>query len=344
MAHSSGGGSSSGGSHSGSSHGSSRSSNPRFGSNYYPGSHRYVYYENNRPVYYFSDRVYTARDAKAQKINNIISGLITIVVTLVFLWSNIHIFHKVNIDYESNIIVDDKALKLNDEQISYVVKQFTEFKTETGVTPALVTVTNDDWAYNYNTLETYALAQYYKMFNDEKHWLIVLDYGYEEDQFIWEGIIGDDCGSAITAKYEQLLTDTIQKNLWRVQQDKYAEAVADSFIQILPEVTAAGFQIADIGTTTFIGIALFLSVFLISGLSDIVKGIRMDVTSSPKLNSVQCSVDKEKPKEDNCKYCGGLYVHGLHMSCPHCGAVIPADNDETINNNQLSASNMISGM
>ncbi len=37
---------------------------PRFGLHYYMGSHRYVYYVNGRPQYYFSDRPYTIEDAK----------------------------------------------------------------------------------------------------------------------------------------------------------------------------------------------------------------------------------------------------------------------------------------
>ncbi|MBR1930030.1 MAG: hypothetical protein IJ833_00950 [Lachnospiraceae bacterium] len=26
--------------------------------------------------------------------------------------------------------------------------------------------------------------------------------------------------------------------------------------------------------------------------------------------------------EDKCEYCDGVYVHGLHLICPHCGAPI----------------------
>ena len=44
-----------------------RKTNPRFGTHFFAGSHRYVYYVNEHPKYYFSDRPYTLEDAKKWK-------------------------------------------------------------------------------------------------------------------------------------------------------------------------------------------------------------------------------------------------------------------------------------
>ena len=46
--------------------------NPRFGTRIYIGAHRYVYYIDGRPQYYFSDRPYTLKDARTWKRNCLI--------------------------------------------------------------------------------------------------------------------------------------------------------------------------------------------------------------------------------------------------------------------------------
>ena len=44
------------------------------------------------------------------------------------------------------------------------------------------------------------------------------------------------------------------------------------------------------------------------------------------LPSLKYSQDKGKVLEDTCEYCGGVYVHGIHLRCPHCGAAVkPAE-------------------
>ena len=34
----------------------------------------------------------------------------------------------------------------------------------------------------------------------------------------------------------------------------------------------------------------------------------------------------KKYLEDICAYCGGMFIHGIHISCPHCGATLPPAN------------------
>ena len=49
------------------------------------------------------------------------------------------------------------------------------------------------------------------------------------------------------------------------------------------------------------------------------------------LRTIGCDIDEKAIEvnipmnsctEDTCEYCGGVYLHGLHVSCPHCGAPI----------------------
>ena len=42
----------------------------------------------------------------------------------------------------------------------------------------------------------------------------------------------------------------------------------------------------------------------------------------PMLQSYQCTSDFQKPPEETCGYCGGVYSGGAHTVCPHCGALI----------------------
>lgn len=65
---------------------SARKGRPRFGKHYYMGAHRYVYYMNGRPQYYFSDRPYTIKDAIAWKRRGLISAIIILLICLSFLF------------------------------------------------------------------------------------------------------------------------------------------------------------------------------------------------------------------------------------------------------------------
>ncbi len=42
----------------------------------------------------------------------------------------------------------------------------------------------------------------------------------------------------------------------------------------------------------------------------------------PMLRSFQCTGGLEKPSEETCAYCGGIYARGVHTACPHCNAPI----------------------
>ena len=50
--------------------------------------------------------------------------------------------------------------------------------------------------------------------------------------------------------------------------------------------------------------------------------LMMNPEKDPMLVSFPCTSDLERPQEDTCKYCSGIYSHGAHTVCPHCNAQI----------------------
>ena len=126
MPHSSGGGSSHGGSHSSSRRNSA--ANMRFGNRFYPGAHRYVYYRNGAPQYYFSDRPYTRETAKKGKISTIISNIFMIfwsVILTVFGFNSLP--HKVKLDYNTDILYSRHAYCVNYPPEHRLEKNLTQY-------------------------------------------------------------------------------------------------------------------------------------------------------------------------------------------------------------------------
>ena len=323
MAHSSGGGSSGGGSHGGSGGGHGGSANSKFGSSYYPGSHRYVYYVGGRPRYYFSDEPYTTKTARQQRSATILSGIMTGGGAFLFfifcLLASFHIFEKVDTNYDTTVVIEDSAGVLTGEDEEELRNSFDSFLELTGVTPAFVSVEEADWKGDYSTLEVYALKTYYNLFPDEKHWLFVYSDGGNRETWGWEGIIGDDCESAITEEAEEELTEKVQQNLWASSRYSVGGALAAALDSLSQTVTKTTFD-SEMGfmLLMLLGVTVF-------GVYQVIKGLKMDPDNDPKIQSSRCTTDSDKPAEDTCEYCGGVYVHGIHYNCPHCGAPIKVE-------------------
>ena len=319
MPHSSGGGSSSGGSHGGSHSrsGGGGSSNTRFGSNYYPGAHRYVYYVNRPPRYYFSDTSYTIKDAKNKKRSDLFGGIIWALVSLVFFFgalSEIHIPKKVVIDYDTGIVIEDHLDILDEADRSEMDRVFSQFREDTGVTPSFIAVSDTQWQDRTDTLELYAYRSYVENFDDEKHWLVV--YAEGGGKWAWEGMLGDDCEDMITPEMEDEFTKTIQENLWADTRYSVAGAICNGFEGIAKKAQKVQFDFTDVVILLLAAASVCFGIFMILG------SLRQKPEDDPRLRSERCRVDKENPREDVCDYCGGVYVHGVHTSCPHCGAPV----------------------
>lgn len=69
---------------------------------------------------------------------------------------------------------------------------------------------------------------------------------------------------------------------------------------------------------------LFLCAAVFFGYSifKFIMELKMNPEENPMVKSFQCISDFERPREDTCVYCGGIYSRGAHEVCPHCGALI----------------------
>lgn len=314
MPHSSGGGSSHGGSH-----GSSRSkANMRYGSRFYRGANRFVYYRNGAPQYYFSEKPYTLATAKKEKIRTIISNIIMAFFSMVFVASGIiSLPKKVELNYNTEIVINDSARLLSDTENADMEKAFRSFQDKTGVTPAFYTINIKELKTKGVSLHKYAYDLYISTFADEKHWLVVYCKDNVEQSWSWEGMIGDDCGSIITTDLENEFTKQMQRNL---QNDSklLSASVIDTFDQIGDKAGKVSGKKIPTLLIAFGGGGLFL----FTAVKIIINTIKKKPEDDPRINSVQCPTAEAEPATAKCEYCEGTFVVGVHTTCPHCGAPI----------------------
>ena len=193
MPHSSGGGSHGGGSHGGhGGHGGS-SARTRTSSRPFHHSRRYVYYRNNQPRYFYAGSDFKPGFSISQilvLIPFIIMGIYMLVQAIPHVpkYSD----HSIVIKDEINVISDEKG----------VMSELKAFQKKTGITPAVITISNEEWMNGYYSLENYAYDRYLEEFDDEMHWLIV--YSQPEantgkrEYWYWEGMQGDNTDSVLT--------------------------------------------------------------------------------------------------------------------------------------------------
>ena len=79
----------------------------------------------------------------------------------------------------SEIVIEDRMNVIEDSQ--QLLEDLTVFYEKTGVTPGVVTVADFDWSERYENLEDYAMDQYYALYEDEVHWLIVYSAPLNEE-------------------------------------------------------------------------------------------------------------------------------------------------------------------
>lgn len=315
MPHSSGGGSHGGGSHGGGSHGGSGRSSRR--STYFPGAHKYVYYKDNRPVYYY--RADTIKTPEQRKKTNLAIGLFLaffyVLMIVSCLVGSFHHPKKLDMNYDTEILIYDDIDVMtakDEEQLREILE---DFQNLTGITPAVITVPQSVWLGRYTTMENYAYDLYVNTFSDEKHWLIVYSEPEVKDGFNdwhWEGMQGDDTDPVLTQKWADTFTDHAHKYLLD-QKIGVAEAFARAFSDLMPDIMKTSFQPVVLFAVFFI---LFHGALMYAGMF----GARK---KEAKIDDASIEIDAKAPiREDQCEYCQGIYVHGLHFNCPHCGAPI----------------------
>ncbi|MBO6112276.1 MAG: TPM domain-containing protein [Lachnospiraceae bacterium] len=315
MPHSSGGGSHSSGSHSSSSHGGGRST-PSVYNTYHSGTRRYVYYQNSRPHYYYSTE--KVKEPAGWKLPVAITVLVILVLfcILSFYWSVITPY-KLDMDYDTEIIITDNIDVMTAEEEADLTEKLKEFQEITGITPAVLTVNNEEWKPHYDSLGNYAYDYYVNNFSDECHWLIVYstDGGTGFEDWHWEGMQGDNTDNIITSEVSDQFNAVMQKEVTARTRYTVKDAIYDSFSAIEPGIMEKSIDWENVVYTIIF--AVIMIGVCISYIFDITR-------AKKRSNSYVCKTAEEDPLEDTCEYCGGVYVHGIHISCPHCGAPIVA--------------------
>lgn len=328
MPHSSGGGSHGGGFHSGSGSsfsrsGSSSSRGPApepIRRRPYAGATRYVWYGTDGSCRSLYHKGKPDKPSVGMTIVGILAAtLIMIPIIFVLMVSGLRIPKALDTaSYESNVIIMDKLGLVEGAELPAAMKQF---RNKTGVTPAVEAVPNGSWEADYTGLEAFALSEYLRLFNDEKHWLFVISWPEDAadtsfTNWSWEGMIGDECGPAIDSDAEKAFTRLVHQHLLRATPETVGEELAKAFTEfsetcmekqvVLPLVI-----VAAVVTAAYV----FLVYILIRDYRD----------SKRLFGAVAAPKDA---KECNCAYCGTLYVEGTVTKCPSCGAPIPAHNAE----------------
>ena len=334
MPHSSGGGSHGGGGHSGGgSRGGSSSgtrSTPTASRKYFAGATPYVRYHNGR-----TDILYADRDITKTKKQDYISNIFVIIVITLFMaafafgsFSSISgVFRapkKLVTDHDTTIVIEDNLGIISDK--AAMEKALSGFFDVTGITPAVVTVTNETWR-NYTSLENYAYDLYVNTFDDEKHWLIVYSQPavIQNPNYVdwfWEGMQGDDTDNIITEYSAGVFNGLLQKYLTANSKYTVERAIRLSFEQITPQIMQRHTDKESVKEASMIllvmaamwGFPVFFSIMNILKMKNY-----KDYQKVP-------SVDGKVIIQETCDYCGGVYVVGTCLNCPHCGASVKAYN------------------
>lgn len=336
MPHSSGGGSHGGGchsshrSHSGGSHrgGSSGSSvaavsKPLVLSHPKRGYTRYAHYRKGKIEYeYIKD--------KPDKMTAVLCYLIIYIPIMLsgimILFSNMRTLHPLNAkSYDSTVVIEDNIDVMTPKEETELTQVFERFRDKTGITCSVITAYNSDWQTDYNAMENYAYDLYVNHWTDENHWLFVYSEseGFDGSGFndwYWEGMQGNNTDNILTSDIIHHFNDQLQKYL---TMNSYS--VAGAFGTAIDEMTdciKVEGTVFDPATVVFV-IAYEWIVIMVMGFSYIPVAVRAKKDKEKirllKEDGVPVS---EHPLEDTCAYCGGVYIHGVHLECPHCGAAI----------------------
>ena len=308
MPHSSGGGSHSGGLHFGSS--SSYGHSRTFSKKPFVGATKYLYYYHGKPNFFYADYDIT------EKYNY--EGLAIFIGVLLFMWLMfffvlLHNPHKLWKNYNTRPVILDYAQVVGDTDEVY--DAFARFFDETGITPALVTVTKSRWE-EYSSLEDYAYDTYVRLFKDEKHWLIVYSTGdIGEDGFedwSWEGMQGDKTDAILDYREIEIFNEAFQNALLNRISNDVSESVALAFDTLTPVVMDV--YLGSIEKVVLIFFACFFIIWILFSL---------DI--NPKRDKMISKAQKcpdNFTEQQTCKNCGGIYIVGMHDACPHCGVKI----------------------
>ena len=345
MPHSSGGGSHGGGSHhSSSSHRSSHRSSGsgpsrRIRTGYFPGATRYRYYHRHKPRYVYAN--YDIRKGRSPLRLLLLLFYIPFFIAIVGMASEtFRVPQRLSTDYDTSLVISDYIKVLGDTKA--LENSMMAFYDETGITPAVFTVYNEDWQDNYSSLENYSYDLYVNAFDDEKHWLIVYSQPQEPDEnfndWYWEGMQGDDTSDILTSAK----ADGFNSDLQRYLTDKsisVADAISRAFDNLTPKIMKKSVDTSMLFPFLFFGGFILIHAYFMVFHDPSRKYRNAEVCpeNAPveaQSRSVQTeqTVQAVQPPapaahEESCPYCGGSYVPGRDKRCPYCQSLLDYSHD-----------------
>ena len=220
MPHSSGGGSHGGGSHGGGSHGGS--SGNRISNHYFYGSRcfRRHYTDGRREDEY----VYATRTPSRTSLGGTI---VICIMAVFFLFMSVisvgeDLPHKLKPEYSDRPAVHDEyGLIENTDELTATLKEYCDV---TGICPVIYTAFDEDWVYEYASLEDYTYDLYVREYSDEQHFVIVysipvsqavdvLNGKLDVPDYSWEAVQGDETDPIITMTLFRVFADRVQDKL-----------------------------------------------------------------------------------------------------------------------------------
>ena len=215
-------------------------------------------------------------------------------------------------------IVEDNIGVIEDKK--QLKKSMEDFYDTTGIIPAVITVSNEDWNEDYTSLENYAYDLYLNRFDDEVHWLIVYSESIKDNGFndwYWEGMQGNDTDPVLTERRANDFTVALHEKL--LQRDKYSVDAAIGLT--LEEHAPKMMKVTMNGAMFAMGAFLTLMMAFISWYCFAVAYKPAKVPEEYK-NAQVCELTAVY--QEPCNFCGGIFIIGMHTTCPHCGAALPA--------------------
>ena len=213
------------------------------------------------------------------------------------------------IEDDLDVLEDEKALK----------KSMKEFYETTGIVPAVITVENSEWKADYSNMEQYAYDQYVNRFHSAEVYVLIVyssetkDDGF--DDWHYEIMLGDDTEHIFTDKRTREFNEALNKRF--LERSKYSvdDAIAKTLDEYRPKVMKTSFNPVSI----IIWVIVFF-VFAACGVPFLIVGLKPEKIPEEYKTAQPC--DLTVVYQEACNYCGGVYIIGMHTSCPYCGAAI----------------------
>lgn len=297
---------------------------------HFAGSKRYVYYRNKQPHYIYSNY----ETYKHPRHPGRLTFYVILVISMIAAYYQIFTEPvKLETIGSTRIVIQDSINVIDDK--ASLEQSLQAFQNQTGITPAVTTLTNESWQSHYTSLEAKAFDLYVNSFCDEQHWLIVYSQPENPDaafvDWHWEGIAGDDTAPILTDTVIDLFGNKLQKYL-TIERIGVGEAIASAFDETAAYLAESGGRDpSDIPGAIFIVLCTMVIGYFRSGyrLRRVKRPPEIPADAVPaNSTSEEAPTPDSKPTKRSapvstpeivCAYCCGVLPKGA-VKCPHCGA------------------------